>query len=221
MGKKQPVGVEIFDKIADRYDSISKTLSLGIISRWQRELIKGLENLGVTLDLACGTGEIAALVKEKAKTVIGLDYSLSMLKVARRKLPELPFVRGDALNLPFKDSSFDTVLVSLSLRHFGNTEKALAEIRRVLKRGGTVRILEVSIPQNPVLRKTFVGFLKYVLLPMGKIRSKEDVTHHLFETIVNFPHYEELIKLALKKGFREGHFKPLFFGMATVYELLG
>ncbi|RUM42930.1 MAG: hypothetical protein DSY35_04445 [Desulfurobacterium sp.] len=221
MGKKQPIGVEIFDKIADRYDAISKTLSLGIISRWQRELVKGLGNLGVTLDLACGTGEVAFLVKGRAKVVIGLDYSMSMLKVAKRKLPEIPFLRGDALNLPFKDASFDTVLVSLGLRHFGNTERALEEIRRVLKEGGRVRVLEVSIPRNPFLREAFLGFLKYVVLPLGKIRSKEDVSHHLFGTIVDFPHYEKLVELALKKGFKEGRFRPLFFGMATVYELLG
>jgi len=221
MKKKQPIGVEIFDKIAEKHDAISKTLSLGIISRWQKELVKGLENPGVTLDLACGTGEVTVLVKEKAKVVIGLDYSLSMLKVAKRKLPEIPFLRGDALNLPFKSASFDTVLVSLGLRHFENTPKALAEIRRVLKRGGRVRILEVSIPKNPVLRKTFLGFLKYVVLPLGKIRSKEDVSHHLFGTIVDFPHYEELIKLAVKKGFKGGRFRPLFFGMATIYELFG
>jgi len=221
MAKKQPVGVEIFDKIADKYDTISKTLSLGIISRWQKELVKGLDSPGVTLDLACGTGEVAVSVRERAKIVVGLDYSLFMLKVAKKKLPELPLVRGDALNLPFKDSAFDTVLISLGLRHFGDTERALTEIRRVLKRGGTVRILEVSIPRNPLLKKAFIGFLKYVVLPLGKVRSNEDVSHHLFETIVNFPHYEELIKLAVKKGFRGGRYRPLFFGMATVYELFG
>ena len=144
-----------------------------------------------------------------------------MLKVAKEKFPDFFFVRGDALNLPFKVASFDTILVSLSLRHFEDTERALAEIRRVLKQGGTVRILEVSIPRNSILRKVFIGFLKYVVLPFGKICSKRDVSYHLFETVVDFPHYEELIRLAVKRGFRRGRFRPLFFGMVTIYELFG
>ena len=217
--KKQPIGVEIFDKIANKYDRISKNLSFGIISWWQRELVKDLEKPGVVLDLACGTGEIAALISDRADFVIGLDYSLPMLKVARKKLPEIPFIRGDALNLPFKENSFDTVLVSLGLRHFDNNDRALREMKRILKPGGTVRILEVSIPRNPLLKNLFTGFLKYIILPLGKLRSKEDVSHHLFGTIMNFPHYERFIEFAREIGFARGTFKSLFFGMATIYEL--
>jgi len=219
--KRQPVGVEIFDRIADKYDSISGFLSLGIIKRWQRKLVEGLEKPGKVLDLACGTGQVAALVKEKAELVVGLDYSLPMLRVAKTKYPHLFWVRGDALKTPFRDGEFDTVLVSLGLRHFENVEGGLKEIRRVLKKGGTARILEVSVPRNPMLKSTFIAFLKYVLLPLGKIRSKEDVSRHLFETIIAFPHYEEFIELARKLGFKSGKFRPLMMGMAAVYELEG
>ena len=217
--KKQPIGVEIFDKIADKYDRISKNLSFGIISWWQRELVKDLEKPGTVLDLACGTGEAAALINEKADFVVGLDYSLPMVKIARKKLPEISFIRGDALNLPFKENSFDTVLVSLGLRHFDNTDIALREIKRVLKPGGIVRILEVSIPRNPVFRSLFISFIKYVVLPLGKLRSKEDVSHHLFGTVISFPHYEKFIEFATKKGFTDGTFRSLLFGMAAIYEL--
>ena len=219
--KKQPIGVEIFDKIADKYDRISKNLSFGIISWWQRELVKNLEKPGVVLDLACGTGEIAALISDRADFVTGLDYSFPMLKVAKKKLPKISFIRGDALNLPFKENSFDTILVSLGLRHFDNNDRALREIKRILKPGGTVRILEVSIPRNPLLKNLFTGFLKYVILPLGKLRSKEDVSHHLFGTIMNFPHYEKFIEFAKERGFTSGTFRPLLFGMATIYELKG
>ena len=219
--KRQPVGVEIFDRIADKYDSISGFLSLGIIRRWQRELVKGLEEPGLVLDLACGTGDVGALVKEKAKEVVGLDYSLPMLKVAKRKYPQLFFVRGDALSTPFPDKTFNTVLISLGLRHFEKPKESLEEVRRILKEGGQVRILEVSIPRNPVLRKAFLTFLKRVMLPLGKLRSKADVTRHLYETIVNFPHYEELIELAEEVGFKGGSFRPLMGGMATIYSLTG
>ena len=221
MKERKPVGVEIFDRIAHKYDSISRFLSLGIIPRWQRELVKGLEKPGRVLDLACGTGDVGALLLNKADFVVGLDYSLPMLEVAKRKFPELCLVRGDALNTPFPDKTFDTVLVSLALRHFEDPEGGLREIRRVLKDGGEVRILEVSIPKNPALRFSFLQFLKRVMLPLGKLRSKADVTKHLYETIVNFPHYEELIKLAKSVGFKEGSYRPLLFGMATIYTLKG
>ncbi|WP_456455056.1 ubiquinone/menaquinone biosynthesis methyltransferase [Thermovibrio sp.] len=221
MKGNQPVGVEIFDKIAHKYDSISNFLSLGIIKRWQRKLVEGLESPGRVLDLACGTGDVGALVKERAEEVVGLDYSFAMLKVAKEKYPEIDFVRGDALKTPFKRGSFDTVLVSLALRHFEDVEGSLKEIRRIVKRGGEVRVLEVSIPKNPLLKSLFLFFLKRVMLPVGKIRSKGDVTRHLYETIVNFPHYELFLKEALKAGFKRATYTPLMAGVATIYYLKG
>ncbi len=217
--KKQPVGVEIFDKIADKYDSISGFLSLGIIKNWQKRLSSIVKKKGVVLDLACGTGDVAGLVEKNSLFVVGLDYSLKMLKVAKKKYPTIPFVRGDALKLPFPNNCFDYVLVSLALRHFEKNRETLEEILRVLKPGGVTGILEVSIPRNPLLGKLFTGFLKHVLLPVGRLRSKEDVTQHLYETIVNFPHYEDFINLARDVGFKGGSFRPLMGGMATIYEL--
>ncbi len=217
--KKQPVGVEIFDRIADRYDSISGFLSLGIIKGWQRKLASIVKQRGAVLDLACGTGDVAALVRKRSQFVVGLDYSFKMLLVAKKKYPSVSFVRGDALRLPFPDSCFDYVLVSLALRHFERNREALEEILRVLKPGGIAGILEVSIPKNPILGRLFTGFLKHVLLPLGRLRSKEDVTLHLYETIVGFPHYGDFIDLAREVGFKGGRFEPLMGGIATVYEL--
>jgi demethylmenaquinone methyltransferase/2-methoxy-6-polyprenyl-1,4-benzoquinol methylase len=217
---KQPVGVEIFNRIADRYDAISKFLSLGLIPLWQRKLVEGVERACFVLDLACGTGDVLKLLRLPAFAV-GLDYSMPMLKVAKEKAKNAHLVRGNALALPFKDGVFDTVVVSLSLRHFEDTETALKEIRRVLKAGGRVRILEVGIPENPVLSRLFVWFLRHILLPVGRLRSKGEVTLHLYRTIVEFPHRERLIELAFKTGFKGGSYENLAFGMAVVYELTG
>ncbi|MEO2065971.1 MAG: class I SAM-dependent methyltransferase, partial [Desulfurobacteriaceae bacterium] len=87
--------------------------------------------------------------------------------------------------------------------------------------GGRVRILEVSIPKNPVLKGLFITFLKRVMLPLGKVRSKADVTRHLYETIVNFPHYEKLIELSKEVGFKEASYRTLMGGLATIYSLRG
>ncbi|MEO2069398.1 MAG: ubiquinone/menaquinone biosynthesis methyltransferase [Desulfurobacteriaceae bacterium] len=217
---KKPIGVEIFEKVANRYDQISSILSFGIIKKWQRELLKDLDLSDKTvLDLACGTGEISHLFENKTKMTIGLDYSLPMLKVAKSKNKKTIFVQGDALNLPFKDDSFDLVIVSLGLRHFDDLERSLKEIKRVLKSKGKVRILEVSIPQNPFLQKFFVAFLKFFVLPIGKFLSKGDVSEHLFGTILRFPHNESFLKLSKKIGFSKGKIKTLFFGIATIYEI--
>jgi demethylmenaquinone methyltransferase/2-methoxy-6-polyprenyl-1,4-benzoquinol methylase len=217
---KKPIGVEIFEKVANRYDKISSFLSFGIIKKWQRELLKDLSLSNKTvLDLACGTGEISHLIENKTKMTVGLDYSLSMLKVAKEKNKKTIFVQGDALNLPFKDNSFDLVTVSLGLRHFDDLEKSLKEIKRVLKPEGKVRILEVSIPKNQFLQKFFVGFLKFFVLPIGKFLSKEDVSEHLFGTILRFPHNEKFLEFSKKVGFSDGKVKPLLFGIASIYEL--
>jgi len=141
-----------------------------------------------------------------------------MLRVAKRKkLENIYLVRGDALNLPFRKESFDSVVISLGLRHFPDIDKSLKEVHRVLKKGGTLHILEVGIPKNTILKKLFVSFLKYIVLPLGRLRAKEDVYEHLFGSIIEFPHYENLIKKLHRIGFKGGNYKPLMFGVAVIY----
>ena len=219
--ERKPVGVEIFDRVAEKYDSVSRFLSFGIIPKLQKKLVEDIGKPKTLLDLGCGTGEVGALLLGKVPLLVGLDYSMPMLMVAKKKYPSLLLVRGDALRTPFPDESFDVVLVSLSLRHFENPKRGLEEIRRILKKGGTAKILEASVPNNPLLGWLFVQFLKRVMLPLGKLRSKEDVTKHLYETIVNFPHREELLDISREVGFKGGSYVSLLFGMATIYTLKG
>jgi len=215
-----PLGVRIFDKIADKYELTAKFLSFGIMPYWLSRLARGItpKREGMVLDLACGTGILFPKLTAKFKTVVGLDYSLPMLEVAKRKgIKNTLLVRGDALKLPFGDEIFDTVVVSLGLRHFPDLELSLREIHRVLKKGGELHVLEVGIPQNPLLGKLFLTFLKRVILPLGKLRAKEDVYEHLFGSIIRFPHNGDFLKLLNRLGFSEGRFEPLMGGIAYVY----
>jgi demethylmenaquinone methyltransferase/2-methoxy-6-polyprenyl-1,4-benzoquinol methylase len=214
----QKISVAVFDKIADRYEAIAKFLSLGILPLWLKRLLKGVERGEKVLDLACGSGILFGELSKKFNTVVGLDYSLPMLLVAKEKrIPNAYLVRGDALKLPFKGETFDTVVVSLGLRHFEDTESSLREIFRVLKKGGTLHILEVGIPQNPLLEKIFLLFLKAVVLPLGKILSREEVFEHLFGSIVRFPHGEKLLRLLKEVGFEEATYEGVTFGIAYIY----
>lgn len=215
-----PLGVRIFDKIADKYEFTAKFISFGIMPYWLSRLAKGItpKRDGTVLDLACGTGILFPKLAERFGKVVGLDYSLPMLEVAKRKnLPNTYLVRGDALKLPFRDGIFDTVVVSLGLRHFPDIETSLREIHRVLKEGGELHILEVGIPRNPLLGKLFLTFLKRVVLPLGKLRAKEDVYEHLFGSIVNFPHAERLVELLTSLGFSKASFEPIMGGMVYIY----
>lgn len=218
--KETPVGVRVFDKIADKYEFTARFLSLGIMPYWLSRLAEGItpKRNGVVLDLACGTGILFPKLIEKFDRVVGLDYSLHMLRVAKKKnFSKISLVRGDALKLPFKAESFDTVVVSLGLRHFPNREKAIKEIHRVLKKGGELHILEVGIPKNPFLEKIFLTFLKKVVLPLGKFRAKEDVYHHLFGSIVDFPHRGKMVELLTSMGFSKALYTPVMGGMVYIY----
>ena len=217
---EKPIGVRIFDRIADKYEFTAKFLSFGIMPYWLGRLVGGItpKSEGAVLDLACGTGILFPKLSKRFKKVVGLDYSLPMLKEAKKKEIENTFiVRGDALKLPFKEEVFDAVVISLGLRHFSDVEGALFETFRVLKKGGEIHILEVGIPKNPVLGKLFLTFLKRVVLPLGKLRAKEDVYEHLFGSIINFPHREELIKLMKRIGFSEANYEPVMGGIVYIY----
>ena len=217
--KETPLGVRIFDKIADKYEFTAKFISFGILPYWLNQLVKTLPEKGNSvLDLACGTGILFPKLVNRFNKVYGLDYSLPMLRVAKRKkFGNIYLVRGDALNLPFRKESFDSVVISLGLRHFPDIDKSLKEVYRVLKKGGTLHILEVGIPKNTILKKIFVSFLKYIVLPLGRLRAKEDVYEHLFGSIIEFPHYEKLIEKLHRIGFKGGNYKPLMFGVAVIY----
>jgi len=218
--EKTPLGVRIFDRIADKYEFTAKFLSFGIMPYWLSRLSAGItpKRGGRVLDLACGTGILFPKLVKRFKTVVGLDYSFPMLSVAKEKpFNNVYLVRGDALELPFKENSFDTVVLSLGLRHFPDIGKSLKEIHRVLKEGGELHILEVGIPQKPLLGKLFLGFLKGVVLPLGKLRAKEDVYEHLFGSIIRFPHREGLVKLLTDIGFSSARYETVMGGIVYIY----
>jgi ubiquinone/menaquinone biosynthesis C-methylase UbiE len=140
-----------WERVADKYDSVWSSLTRQFIPYLLTDssVSKGM----LTLDVACGPGYVSAAAKQVRAVPTGTDFSAKMIAIANRMFPELPFIQGDARNLPFKDARFDRVLMNFGLLHVSHPEKACAEACRVLKSGGKFAFTVWAGPeQNPVAK---------------------------------------------------------------------
>jgi demethylmenaquinone methyltransferase/2-methoxy-6-polyprenyl-1,4-benzoquinol methylase len=224
--KKEEVK-EMFDNIAHRYDFLNRLLSLGIDVTWRRKAIKFLKpsNPKIILDLATGTGDFAMeALKLKPKEVIGLDLSNEMMDVGRKKANThnvssiVSFIQGDSELMPFEDNYFDAITVGFGVRNFENLEKGLLEMKRVLKTGGKIAILEAAKPVNPILRWIFDIYFQYILPLVGKLLSKDHRAYsYLPESVNAFPEGEKFVAILNKIGFKQSKWIPLTFGICAFY----
>ena len=150
----------LFDSISRRYDRFNHVASLGIDRLWRRRAISSLPRKLNVLDVAAGTADVSiGLVKQgRASSVVGIDISEGMLEVGRKKVAKagldgiVELVVADCAELPFADNSFDAVTCAYGVRNFAQLDRGLAEMYRVLKHGGQLRILEFTYPQNRFVR---------------------------------------------------------------------
>ncbi len=166
----------MFGDIAGRYDFLNHLLSANQDKRWRRRAVRRLcprpgERI---LDLCCGTGDLAleCLRQQPHCRVIGADFAVPMLTLAKRKAAALQFLAGDALRLPFPDATFDAVMVAFGVRNFEATEAGLREMRRVVKPGGRLLVLEFMRPTSPLIQRGFGLFFKRVLPFIGRLISR-------------------------------------------------
>ena len=144
----------MFDSIAPTYDRLNHILSFGIDRSWRRRLVRRVVDSvpsGGTvkvLDVACGTGDVSLALRRKGMDVTGADISGKMLDIARVKAPDINFVYGNAAGLPFGDGTFDCVTIAFGIRNFDMRPQCIKELRRVLKDGGMLAVVEFSIPRN-------------------------------------------------------------------------
>ena len=136
----------MFDRVAERYDIANDILSLGQDRAWRRLVLEAVAPQAgeIILDLAAGTGTSTVPFVEAGAFVVAADLSLGMLTVGKQRLPQLTFLAGDALHLPFRDASFDAVTITFGLRNVEDTIAALQEMARVTKPGGRLVICEFS-----------------------------------------------------------------------------
>jgi demethylmenaquinone methyltransferase / 2-methoxy-6-polyprenyl-1,4-benzoquinol methylase len=180
----------MFDEVAARYDLTNDLLSLGQDRRWRKAVVDavGAGPGERVLDLAAGTGTSTAAFAERGADVVACDFSLGMLQVGRKRRPDLPFVAGDALRLPFADGSFDAVSISFGLRNVNDVDAALAELRRVTRSGGRLVVCEFSAPTWRPFRTVYVEYLMRALPAVARtVSSNPDAYVYLAESIRAWP----------------------------------
>lgn len=217
----------MFNSIAHRYDFLNHFLSAGIDYRWRKKAIKiiGQKNPKTILDVATGTGDLAiAALKLKPEKIVGIDIAEDMLDVGRNKLKEkdheniISLEKGDSENLKFEDESFDAVMVAFGVRNFENLEKGLAEMFRVLNKGGQVMVLEFSKPKVFPVKQLYAFYFKYVLPALGRVISGDKAAYtYLPESVGEFPDGENFLNILQSNGFVQTSHKPLTFGIASIY----
>ncbi len=225
--KKEEVR-KMFNNIAPKYDFLNRLLSLGIDQKWRKKALRTLEGhtTNQILDMATGTGDLAIMANRMLhpKKVIGVDLAPKMLSFAEKKAVKLgmektiEFREGDAEQLPFEDDLFDAATVAFGVRNFGDLEKGLSEMRRVLKKGGRIVVLEFTMPRMFPFRQIYHGYFRYILPTIGKITSKDPKAYrYLYESVQAFPDYERFTSVLEKVGFSEARYKSLSLGICAIY----
>lgn len=195
LAKKPEDVASMFDEVADRYDITNDVLSLGQTRRWRRQLVAALavaEGERV-LDLAAGTGSSTEPFHEAGAEAVACDFSLGMLQVGKRRRPDMTFIAGDAMNLPFADDSFDAVTISFGLRNIVDPQAALREMLRVTVPGGRLAVMEFSDPTNRLFSTVYNEYLMRALPPTARaVSSNPEAYVYLAESIRAWPDQDHL-----------------------------
>jgi len=210
----------MFDEVAPKYDIVNDVLSMGQTRRWRRLVVDavGARPGQRVLDLAAGTGTSSEPYADAGVSVVACDFSLGMLKVGKRRRPDIDFVAGDATNLPFADESFDAATISFGLRNVNEPQKALEEMYRVTKPGGTLVIAEFSSPVVPVWRTMYTEYLMRALPPIArKVASNPDAYVYLAESIRAWPDQDGLAAWISDSGWQDVAYRNLTGGIVAIH----
>jgi len=218
---------EMFGRVAPRYDLLNHLLSLNIDKLWRNVVVREFRDVlqrpdARALDLCCGTGDLTLALHQGARAkIVGADFCHPMLVRAigkfatRQHAPEA--LEADALRLPFPDASFDLVTAAFGFRNLADYDGGLREMRRVLRPGGRLGILEFSEVVGP-LGPLFRFYFKHVLPKLGGAISGDSAAYnYLPASVARFPSPEELASRMRDAGFSEAHFKRLSFGIACLH----
>lgn len=227
---------QMFDSIAPAYDFMNTAMAFGLHRHWRdkalKELTGQLEAAGAVrpniLDLACGTGDVtlrlAAMLSQA--TITGADLSRGMLDVAQKKSDKLPaadrtrisFRQADALALSFATGSFDAVTIAYGVRNFENLRAGYAEMLRVLRPGGTLCVIELCEPHNPIMRLGYKFYSRTLIPLVGRMVSRDRRAYtYLPESIAACPQRRSMTSLMEQTGFTQCRWRTLFPGVCCIY----
>ncbi len=227
-GEKGQLVEKMFDNIAPTYDTLNHRLSWDIDKGWRRKAIKQLKPFHPQsiLDVATGTGDFAILAAKSLnpKHLIGVDISEGMMNIGLRKVKKagldsvISFKREDCMSLTFPDNSFDAVTAAFGIRNFQDLDRGLAEMCRVLKKGGHLSIAELTTPVSFPMKQLFHIYSHTILPVYGNLISKDKSAYgYLTATIEAFPQGERMMEILKNAGFSKASFKRLTFGICTIY----
>ena len=226
-GSKKEQVAQMFDNISGRYDLLNHLLSMNIDKLWRRTAVKLLKpyNPGVLLDVATGTGDFAVeLMRLAPQEIKGIDISSGMLEVGKEKMKKkglsntIELQLGDAENIDYPDEYFEAVTVAFGVRNFENLRTGLDEIRRVLKAGKPLAVLEFSKPKSFPFKQFYNFYFRFVLPTVGKTISSDPRAYtYLPESVSAFPEGDEFINFLKAAGYHNVREYRQTFGITTIY----
>ena len=220
-GKDAALVQAMFDRVAPRYDLANAILSLGQDAHWRRVTAAAADPAGRrVLDVASGPGNVAKeLLKGGARGVVALDLSYNMLaEGARRGLPDVDWVNGDAQSLPLPDESVDGVTISFGLRNIPDPQRALREFCRVSRPGSPIVVCEFAAPLHPAFRTVYLGYLVRALPPIaGVVSSDGPAYRYLADSIRAWPDRRTIAGWMTEAGCRDVRVKNLSGGIVAVH----
>ena len=227
MAKKENIK-KLFDNIASDYDKLNHILSLNIDKGWRKKAVKETIDCAEpmqVLDVACGTGDFTIEIARKAapgSRITGIDLSEGMMKIGREKIAsadvDATLEYGDCEALTYADNSFDRITVGFGVRNFEHLELGLREMYRVLKKGGKLVILELSIPSNSLIRWCYkLYFLKILPTIGGWVSGNRGAYNYLPASVLHFPAPDKFQAMMREAGFSTVEHKAFTFGICRMY----
>ena len=216
---------EMFGRVAPRYDLLNHLLSGSLDRLWRRRLARrlGLPARSRILDLCSGTGDQAEALRKRDFRVVAADFCLPMLALSRAKFargerPRPAPLQADALTLPFADRSFDGATVSFGLRNVADLDRALGEIARVVRPGGEIAVLELTVPTFAPLRRLYLFYFLTLLPAIGRLVSGDGSAYsYLPESVLTFPGRDAFVARLERAGFAAATARPLSGGILALY----
>ncbi len=227
MAKKEGIR-KLFDNIAPDYDRLNHILSLNIDKGWRRKAVRETVDTDKPLeilDVACGTGDFTIEIARKVAAgsrVTGIDLSEGMMKIGREKIAkagvEAELVQGDCEALPYADGTFNRISVGFGVRNFEHLELGLSEMCRVLKPGGKLVVLELSVPSNGFIRWCYkLYFLKILPVIGGWISGDRGAYEYLPASVLKFPSPEKFVGMMRDAGFMKVNHRSFTLGICRLY----
>jgi demethylmenaquinone methyltransferase/2-methoxy-6-polyprenyl-1,4-benzoquinol methylase len=226
-GKKEQVA-DMFNRISGKYDVMNRFLSARIDILWRKKAIRTLKHIKPEhiLDVATGTGDMAILAYKilKPKRITGIDISRGMLEIGIKKVDKeglgaiIHLQPGDSETINFAENTFDAVMVAFGVRNFGDLDAGLKEMKRVLRPGGKLLVLEFSKPKSAIIRGFYKIYMGIICPQVARIFKQNREAYNYLERSANaFPDKQQFTDILKKAGYNGTGYKPLSLGICCIY----